>query len=52
MGFKQINFRIDDKIAEDLREYAFEKKTSQTALIYKYVEEGLKRDRNQTTLDE
>ena len=51
MGFKQINFRIDDEIAEQLREYAFENRTSQTALICKYVEEGLRRDKGQTTLD-
>lgn len=52
MGFKQINFRIDEKIADDLREFAFENKTSQTALICKYIEDGLKRDANQTKAEE
>ena len=51
MGFKQINFRIDEKIANELREFAFKEETSQTALICKYVEEGLRRDKNQTKLD-
>lgn len=51
MGFKQINFRLDDEIAKELREFAFEKETSQTALICKYVEEGMKRDKGQSTLD-
>lgn len=48
MGFKQINFRIDDKLADELRTFAFERKTSQTALICKYIEEGLNKDKNQT----
>ena len=52
MGFKQINFRIDEKIANDLRTFAFENKTSQTALICKYIEDGLSRDKNQTRLDD
>ncbi|EEE41468.1 hypothetical protein METSMIALI_00351 [Methanobrevibacter smithii DSM 2375] len=52
MGFKQINFRIDDKLADELRTFAFERKTSQTALICKYIEEGLNKDKNQTNLDE
>lgn len=52
MGFKQINFRIDDKLADELRTFAFERKTSQTTLICKYIEEGLNKDKNQTNLDE
>jgi len=52
MGFKQINFRIDDELAKELKLFAFEKEVTQTDLINRYVKEGLRRDKGQTKLDE
>ncbi len=51
MGFKQVNFRIDEEIARQLKLIAFEKEMTQTDLVTYYIKEGLKRESTQTKLD-
>jgi len=51
MGFKQVNFRIDEDIARQLKLIAFEKDMTQTDLVTHYIKEGLKRESTQTKLD-
>ena len=51
MGFKSLSFRIDEKIADDLKATAFSMKKSQSELVRRYIEDGLNRDKNQLKLD-
>ena len=51
MGFKQVNFRIDEEIARQLKLIAFEKEMTQTDLVTYHIKEGLKRESTQTKLD-
>lgn len=51
MGFRQVNFRIDENVAKELKRVAFEKEMTQTELVSKYIVEGLKRESTQTKLD-
>lgn len=51
MGFKQVNFRIDEEIAKELKLIAFEKEMTQTDLVTMYIKEGLKRETSQSKLD-
>ena len=50
MGFKQVTFRIDEDLAERLREMAFHKKTTQTQLVTEFIEKGVREYTEQTTL--
>lgn len=50
MGFKQVTFRIDEKIADELKERAFQEKTTQTQLVVDFIEKGLRAYREQTKL--
>ena len=47
---KKTSFNIEVKLLRELKRQAFETDKTQTELIHTYIEEGLKRDRNQTTL--
>ena len=49
---KKKCFRLDRKLAIDLELYAVEKQTSEVQLVRRYIAEGLRRDKGQTTLDE
>lgn len=51
MEYKQINVRVPYEVSEQIRNLAFEKRVSQTHLINKYIEEGLKRETRQSRLD-
>ena len=51
MGYKQVNFRIDEDIARELKLIAFKKEMTQTDLVTYYIKEGLKRESTQTTLE-
>ena len=42
----------DRKLAIELELYAVEKQTSEVQLVRRYIAEGLRRDKGQTTLDE
>lgn len=47
---KKTSFNIEVKLLKELKRQAFETDKTQTELIHTYIEEGLKRDRKQTTL--
>lgn len=49
---KQKLFRLDDDLAYRLEVYARQQRKSENSLVSRYIEEGLRRDINQTTLDE
>ena len=49
---KQKLFRLDDDLAYRLEVYARQIRKSENELVSKYIEEGLRRDINQSTLDE
>lgn len=49
---KKKCFRLDRKLAIELELYAVEKQTSEVQLVRRYIAEGLRRDKGQTTLDE
>lgn len=51
MGYKQLNFRLDEDIIKQFKRVAFEKEITQTELVTKYIIEGLKREKSQTKLD-
>lgn len=48
---KRKTIRLDRKIAIELELYAVEKQVSGNSLINRYIAEGLRRDKGQTTLD-
>lgn len=45
-------FRLDDDLAYKLEVYAKTIRKSENSLVSRYIEEGLRRDENQLTLDE
>ena len=49
---KRKTIRLDRKLAIELELYAVEKQVSGNSLINRYIAEGLRRDKGQTTLDE
>lgn len=49
---KRKTYRLDDGLAYRLEVYAKQKRTSENKLVSRYIEEGLRRDMNQLTLDE
>ena len=49
---KHKGFRIDEDLALDFEIHAKKLKTSETALITRYIKEGMQRDENQSNLDE
>ena len=49
---KQKLFRLDDDLAYRLEVYARQIRKSENELVSRYIEEGLRRDENQLTLDE
>ena len=49
---KQKLFRLDDDLAYRLEVYAKQERTSENKLVSRYIEEGLRRDINQLTLDD
>lgn len=51
IGFKSLSFRIDEKLADDLKETAFRMKKSQSELVRRYIEDGLNSDKNQLKLE-
>lgn len=51
MGYKQVTFRIEDSVADDLKAMAFNLKKTQSELVRRYIEDGLNKDKNQTKLD-
>jgi len=51
MEVTQLNVRIPIELSEQIRQVAFDKRTTKKDLIIKYIEEGIKRETRQTTLD-
>lgn len=51
MARTQKNFSIDEELLQKLKHKAVELNMYDGELICRYIEEGLKRDANQTTLD-
>lgn len=49
---KLKNFVFKKKLAHELELHAVENHVSEASLVRRYVEEGLRRDKGQTTLDE
>ncbi len=49
---KQKLFRLSDDLAYRLEVYAKQRRTSENNLVSRYIEEGLRRDMNQLTLDD
>lgn len=49
---KLKTFVFKKSLAYDLEIYAKQKHVSEASLVRRYVEEGLRRDKGQTTLDE
>ena len=52
MVVKQKSVMLDDQVIEQIRLIAFKKKISQSELIRKYIDKGLKEDLQQTKIDE
>lgn len=50
--FKKKFFRLDDELAYEFELQAKKLRTSEVKLVTRYIKEGLRRDENQTTLDE
>ena len=51
IGFKSLSFRIDEKLADELKETAFRLNKSQSELVRRYIEDGLNGDKNQLKLE-
>lgn len=49
---KRKTIRLDDELAYRLEVYAKTIRESENSLISRYIEEGLRRDKNQLTLDD
>ena len=49
---KRKTIRLDRKLALELELYAVQKQVSEVSLVRRYIAEGLRRDKGQTTLDE
>lgn len=49
---KQKLFRLDEDLAYRLEVYAKTIRKTENSLVSRYIEEGLRRDENQMTLDE
>ena len=49
---KKKCFRLDNELAYELELFAVQKRTSEVSLVRRYIREGLRRDKGQTTLDE
>lgn len=47
---KAKTYRIDRKLAIELEVYARQKQVSEVSLVRRYIQEGLRRDKGQTTL--
>lgn len=47
---KKTSFNIEIGLLKDLKRQGFETETTQTELLHRYIDEGLKRDRHQKTL--
>ena len=50
MGFKQVTFRIDEELAQELKAMAFHEDKTQTQLVTEFIEKGVRRYKEQTTL--
>lgn len=48
---KQKNFRIEDDLIQKVKMKAVELKTTESELVTRYIEDGLKKDENQSRLD-
>ena len=51
-AIKRKTIRLDDDLAYRLEVYAKTIRESENSLVSRYIEEGLRRDENQLTLDE
>ncbi len=51
METTQLNIRVPIELSEQIRQIAFDKRTSKTKLVTKYIEEGIKRETEQSRLD-
>ena len=49
---KQKSFRISEELAIEFEVHARKTQTKEVDLITRYIQEGLQRDSNQTTLDD
>lgn len=50
MSVKKASFNFDTELLKQLKHHAVELDTTQTDLVMKYIEDGLRRDKNQTKL--
>lgn len=48
---KRKTIRLDRKLAYELELFAVQKQVSEVSLVRRYIQEGLRRDKGQTTLD-
>ena len=48
---KLKNFRLENELAYEFELHAKKMKTSEVNLIKRYIKEGMRRDKGQTTLD-
>ena len=51
METTQLNIRVPIELSEQIRQIAFDKRASKTKLVTKYIEEGIKRETEQSRLD-
>lgn len=49
---KQKNFRIETNLIQKVKFKAVELQISESELVTRYIEDGLKRDENQSILDD
>ena len=49
---KQKNYRIETDLIQKVKFKAVELQTTESSLVTRYIEDGLKRDGNQTKADE
>ena len=49
---KKKTYRFDNELAYELELHAVKQRTSEFELVRRYIREGLRRDKGQTTLDE
>lgn len=43
-GYKQLNIRIPNELNEKLRELAYEKRTTKTDIVTRFIEDGIKKE--------
>lgn len=49
---KRVNFNLEEDVSFQVKKIALYKRTTATELYTKWILEGIKREKNQTNLDE